>query len=80
MRTPSPGEIYQHYKGNKYEILAMGIHTETGGDLVIYRQAGLQLGVYARPLNVWRERVTTVEGGQVNRFTLIQDADRLKNI
>ena len=29
--------IYQHYKGNKYEVIGIAKHSETLEDLVVYR-------------------------------------------
>ena len=34
--TPKPHEIYRHFKGNFYEIIAVGHHSETKEQMVIY--------------------------------------------
>lgn len=34
---PQPGELYRHYKGNIYQILYLGQHTETLEDMVVYK-------------------------------------------
>ena len=36
-QIPSPGEVFKHFKGNCYKILAVGHHSETGEKMVIYR-------------------------------------------
>lgn len=70
MKYPEPGEIYQHYKGGRYEVLSVSPHTETGEELVIYRS--LEDGkIWPRPLSMWFEQVVIVEGGAVFRFTLV---------
>ena len=34
--TPKPLEIYKHFKGNYYIILAVGHHSETKEKMVVY--------------------------------------------
>lgn len=34
--TPKPLEVYKHFKGNCYRILAVGHHSETKEQLVVY--------------------------------------------
>jgi len=36
MTQLQPG-IYKHYKGKEYKLLHIGIHTETGEELVVYQ-------------------------------------------
>ena len=33
---PKPNEIYRHFKGNYYKIIAVGHHSETGEQMVVY--------------------------------------------
>lgn len=47
---------YDHYKGNQYEVVGHGIHTETLEVMVSYRRVGTEDSpgpVWLRPLNVW---------------------------
>ena len=34
--TPKLGDVYKHFKGNYYMIIAVGHHSETGEKMVIY--------------------------------------------
>ncbi|MBR1875766.1 MAG: DUF1653 domain-containing protein [Lachnospiraceae bacterium] len=54
---PKKHEIYRHFKGTLYEIVAIAHHTETMEELVIYRNAGDKTQVYARPLQMFMEPV-----------------------
>lgn len=63
---------YRHYKGNLYEVMGEGIHTETGEPLVIYRSLydapDFPYGsIWARPAAMFVE-VVSVDGVEVPRF------------
>jgi hypothetical protein len=60
------GHFYRHYKGNVYEVLEIGLHTETEESVVIYRpKEGGQ--TWVRPLKMFLESVDT-SLGRVPRF------------
>lgn len=66
-----PGR-YRHYKGNDYEVIGIGLHSETHERLVIYRALyrSEEFGdnaIWVRPLASFTE---TVEAGgrRVPRF------------
>lgn len=58
---------YRHYKGNEYQLLEVGIHTETGEKLVVYRALYEPYGVWVRPYGMFFETVV-IEGKVVPRF------------
>jgi len=61
---------YRHYKGNQYEVLFVGTHTETGERLVIYKALYGSGEVWIRPVAMFLETVT-VEGEVRPRFERI---------
>lgn len=63
-----PG-IYQHYKGQRYEVIDIAKHTETEEDFVVYRALYGEYGLWVRPLSMFVESVT-VDGETVPRFRL----------
>ena len=66
-----PQGIYQHYKGNLYQVLHTAQHSETEESLVVYRCLYGEYGVWVRPLSMFAETVTH-DGKQVPRFKLIK--------
>lgn len=62
--------IYEHYKGNKYEVLYVARHSETQEKLVVYKALYGEFGVWVRPLEMFVENVV-VNGETVPRFRLL---------
>ncbi len=56
MTDLKPG-IYQHFKGNRYELLYVARHSETLEPMVVYRALYGEGGVWVRPASMWNEHV-----------------------
>lgn len=48
---------YRHFKGNEYIVTDIGIHTETGEQMVIYYDCKDPSKIWVRPLHMFIERV-----------------------
>jgi hypothetical protein len=66
---PEPKQIWSHYKGGRYEIIAMCNHTTTNELLVIYKSLSFN-GFHARPYSEWHDEVWDGKHRKT-RFTLI---------
>ena len=55
-RMPKKGEIYKHFKGNLYEVMAIAKYTETMEDMVVYKEVNGEM-TYARPLEMFVSKV-----------------------
>lgn len=67
--------VYEHYKGKRYEVIGIARHSETLGEMVVYK--ALYKGefpegsLWVRPLKMFTENVTTISGGSVPRFRYV---------
>lgn len=64
-----PGR-YRHFKGNEYEVIGVGRHSETLEDYVIYRALYGEGGLWVRPASMWNETVER-DGKTYTRFEYI---------
>lgn len=61
---------YRHFKGNEYEVLFVGRHSETLEEMVVYRALYGDKGVWVRPASMWNDTVER-DGKRYRRFTPI---------
>lgn len=54
--TLEPG-VYEHFKGNRYEVVGVGRHTETEEEMVFYRKLYDDRSFWVRPLAMFAEHV-----------------------
>ena len=62
--------IYEHYKGNRYELLYIANHSETLEKMVVYKALYGEGEIWVRPLSMWEE-VVEVNGRKMPRFKLV---------
>lgn len=68
----TPG-VYRHYKGEKYEVIGIGRHTETAEELVVYRPLyESEVRYWVRPLAMFKERVI-FKGESIRRFQKVDE-------
>ena len=65
--------VYQHYKGNMYEVYMTARHSETEEWMVVYKALYGEQGMWVRPYKMFVEEVE-VEGTLVPRFQKVEDA------
>lgn len=63
--------IYRHFKGNLYEVIGVGKHSETLEEMVVYRALYGEYGLWVRPAAMWNETVDR-DGYHGPRFTLVK--------
>ena len=69
--APKKGEEYQHYKGGRYRVVDLALHS-TEEWVVIYEPLyDAPIKLFTRPVAEWQDSVTW-EGKRVPRFTLLK--------
>jgi hypothetical protein len=63
--------IYEHYKGNRYEVIGIARHSETLEKHVVYRALYGDHDLWVRPLNLFVDNVI-VGKKDVPRFKFIK--------
>lgn len=65
--------IYEHYKGNKYEVLGVCVHSETLEELVVYKALYGERLTWVRPLSMFLENFL-IDGIEKPRFKFLGKA------
>ena len=68
--------IYRHFKGNKYKVLHIAVHSETKESYVVYQALYGDYGIYVRPYEMFASLTDTKKYPDVNqkyRFELIEE-------
>lgn len=66
--APKAGEVYQHYKGDKYRVVDIALHSDETWNVVyepLYE--GAVCNLFTRPVAEWHQ-VVEWQGQQVERF------------
>lgn len=75
-QTPVAGQIYKHFKGNLYKVLAVAVHTESEEKLVVYQSVENPDRVFARPLEMFMSDIDRFRYPLIRakyRFTLVSE-------
>jgi hypothetical protein len=67
---------YRHYKGQHYQVIGVGRHSESKEAMVFYQALYGDFGLWARPLTMFCEHVE-FEGKKQPRFQFIK-SDEIK--
>ena len=75
LREVKAGQLYRHFKGTLYRVLAVAEHTESGQAFVVYHAESAPGKVWARPMTMFmsavnREKYPTIK--QKHRFELVE--------
>lgn len=72
MRMRIPLGTYRHYKGGKYRVTGLCLHSETLEPMVIYQALYGTKETWVRPAKMWNEEIT-VNGEKMRRFQKTDD-------
>ena len=60
-------EIYEHYKGMKYQVIGIAKHSETLEEMVVYQALYGSNKIWVRPLDMFFDKII-LNGVLVDRF------------
>lgn len=71
LQVITPG-IYQHFKGNQYQVVEIARHSESLDEHVVYKALYGEFGLWIRPLSMFAETIER-DGKRIERFRRISD-------
>lgn len=61
------GKKYRHFKGKEYEVIAIGKHSETLEEMVVYKALYGNGDVWIRPLDMFTTKVDKEKYPDINQ-------------
>lgn len=65
------GSIYEHFKGNRYEVIGIAKHSETLEEMVVYKALYGEKQLWVRPIGLFLDQVTR-DGKTFPRFRRVE--------
>ena len=61
------GKKYRHFKGKEYEVIAIGKHSETLEEMVVYKALYGDFSIWIRPLSIFTTKLDKEKYPDVNQ-------------
>ena len=65
--VPKPNEVYRHFKGKEYEVIAIGKHSETLEEMVVYKALYGNGDIWIRPLDMFTIKLDKEKYPDINQ-------------
>ena len=70
VRLRIPRGVYRHFKGERYQVLDIALHSETLEPMVVYKALYGEGEIWTRPSSLWLQKAALPDGGEADRFCL----------